>query len=128
MPNEDNGEQNLNESNKYKKDDACSYGHKLVCVDDTFSKLYKSYLSEDAVYNFIKSMVEENKNCSAVMKKHFNKQFEMTGNDSEAFKNSSKCRICDNDYGHDDIKLRDHCHVTRKYRDSEHRDCNIKFN
>ena len=69
MPNVDNGKQNLNESNKYQKHDACSYGHKLVCVDDTFSKLYKSYLGEDPVYNFIKSMVEETRNCSVVMKK-----------------------------------------------------------
>ena len=46
---------------KYKKDAACSYGYKLVCVDDKFSKPFKSYLGEDVVYNFINSMVKENK-------------------------------------------------------------------
>ena len=37
---EDNGKQNPNESytNKYQKHVACSYGYKLVCVDDKFSK------------------------------------------------------------------------------------------
>ena len=40
---------------------ACSYGYKLVCNDDTFSTLFKPYLGEDAVYNFINSMVEESK-------------------------------------------------------------------
>ena len=37
---EDNGKQNRNESftNKYKKHVACSYGYKLVYVDDKFSK------------------------------------------------------------------------------------------
>ena len=42
---EDNGKQNLNESytNKYQKYVACSYGYKLVCVDDKFSKPFKSY-------------------------------------------------------------------------------------
>ena len=41
---EDNGIQNPNESyiNKYKNRIACSYGHKLVCVDDKFSKSFKS--------------------------------------------------------------------------------------
>ena len=36
---EDNGKQNPNESytNKYQKHVACSYGYKLVCVDDKFS-------------------------------------------------------------------------------------------
>ena len=46
-------------SNKYKKYVACSYGYKLVCVDDNFSKSYKSYLSEEVVYNFINSMIKE---------------------------------------------------------------------
>ena len=37
---QDNEKQNLNESstNKYQKHVACSYGYKLVCVDDKFSK------------------------------------------------------------------------------------------
>ena len=48
---EDNGKQNPNKSytNKYQKHVACSYGYKLVCVDDKFSKPFKSYLGEDAV-------------------------------------------------------------------------------
>ena len=58
---EDNGKQNPNEScnNKYWEHIACSYGYKLVCVDDKFSKTFKSYLGEDAAYNFIISMIEE---------------------------------------------------------------------
>ena len=52
---EDNGNQNPNEyfTNKYQKHVACSYGYKLVCVDNKFSKPFKSYLDEDAVYNFL---------------------------------------------------------------------------
>ena len=58
---EDNRNQNINESytNKYQKHIACSYGYKLVCLDDKFSKPFKSYLDEDAFYNFISSMIEE---------------------------------------------------------------------
>ena len=56
---EDNGKQNSNESYTYKhqKHVACSYGYKLVYVDDKFSKHFKSYLGENAVYNFISSMI-----------------------------------------------------------------------
>ena len=48
---EDNGKQNANEvyTNKYQKHVARSYGYKLGCVDDNFSKPFKSYLGEDAV-------------------------------------------------------------------------------
>ena len=63
---------------KLKKHVVCSYGYKWVCVNDKFSKLFKSYFGEDAVYNFISSMIEENKYFSNVMKKHFNKEILMT--------------------------------------------------
>ena len=33
----------------------------------------------------------------------------------------------DNDYFDNDVKVRDHCHITRKYRGSAYRDCNIKL-
>ena len=32
-----------------KKHIACSYGYKLVCVDDEFSKPFKTYIGEDTV-------------------------------------------------------------------------------
>ena len=49
----------------------------------------------------------------------------MTKEDTEGFDNSTKCWICDNDYFDGDVKVRDLCHITRKYRGSAHRDCNI---
>ena len=116
LEHEDNGKQNPNESytHKYQKHVACSYGHKLVCVDDKFSKSFKSYLGEDAVYYFVSSMIEESKYYIDVMKKHFNKEFVMTKEDSEDFKNSTKCWTCDNYYINTDVKVRDHCRITGK--------------
>ena len=49
----------------------------------------------------------------------------MTIEDNEDFKNSTKCWICDNDYIDNDVKVRDHCHITGKKRGYAHRDCNI---
>ena len=52
----------------------------------------------------------------------------MTKKDNEDFRNSTKCRICDNELVDNDVKVRDHCHITGKYRGSAHRDCNMSFN
>ena len=49
----------------------------------------------------------------------------MTKENNEDFKNSTKCWICDNDYVVNDAKVKDHCHITGKYRGSSHRCCNI---
>ena len=85
----DNGKQNPNEfyTKKYQKHVTCSFGYKLVRVDDKFSKHFKSYLDKDALYNFISSMIKETKYCSDVMKKHFVKNLVMTKKDNEDFEN-----------------------------------------
>ena len=49
----------------------------------------------------------------------------MTKKHNEGFKNSTKRWIYDNVYVDGDVKVRDHCDITRKYRDSAHRNCNI---
>ena len=77
----------------------------------------KTFLDEDTVYNFIDSIIEERKYCSDVMSKE----------DNEDFKNYTKCWIYDNDYIDNDVKVRDHFHITGKYRGSAHRDCNINL-
>ena len=56
------------------------------------------------------------------MKKYFNKELVMTKKDNKDFENSTKCWICDNDNIDGDFKVRGHCHITRKYRGSGHRD------
>ena len=114
-------------TNKYEKHIAWSYGNKLVCVDGKFSKPFKTYLGKDGDYNFINTMIEESKYCSDVMKKHFNKELVMTKEDNEDFKDSNKCWVCDNDYIDNDVKVRNHFHITGKYRGSAHRHCNINL-
>ena len=52
MP-KNNGKQDLNElyTNKYQKHVVSSCGYRLVCVDDKFSKTFKSYLGENVGEN-----------------------------------------------------------------------------
>ena len=82
--------------------------------DDKFSKTFKSYLDEDVVSNFINSMIKGSKFCTDILRKHFNKELVMTKEDDEDFESSTKCWIFDNAFVDDDIKVRDHCHITGK--------------
>ena len=52
------------------------------------------------------------------MKKYFNKELVMTKKDDDNFENSSKCWICDHGYIDYDVKEKDHCQITVKYRGS----------
>ena len=59
------------------------------------------------------------------MKKHFNKNVIM--GDEEQFQLSNICWICEKLIDNDDEKLRDHCHVTGKFRGAAHQSCNINL-
>ena len=62
-------------------------------------------------------MIEESNYCSEMMKNHFNKELVMNKKDNEDFKNSTKRQICGNNFVNGDVKVRDHCYITGKYRD-----------
>ena len=49
----------------------------------------------------------------------------MTKEDSKDSKNATKCWICGNNYVDNNLEVRDHCHVTGKYRGFARRYCNI---
>ena len=112
----------------YQKHTDCGYGYKVVCCyDDKYTKPIQLYRGEKAVYKFMENMLEEVKYCKKVMKKHFDKPLRMTEVDEEEFKKATTCHICDKKYTEKDIRVRDHCHITGKYRGSAHQDCNLKL-
>ena len=51
----------------------------------------------------------------------------MTKEDEEEFQKVNECHICNKKYTNEDIKVRDHCHITGKYRGSAHQECNLKL-
>ena len=62
-----------------------------------------------------------------VIKKRFNKPLKMTDNDEICFKLMDKCHICDKEYTDKDVCVRDHCHITGKFRLLAHQECNLKL-
>ena len=59
--------------------------------------------------------------------KHVNKDMMLTKDDEQNFKNADKCYICNKKYSAKDTRVRNHCHITGKYRRSAHQDCNINY-
>ena len=61
------------------------------------------------------------------MNKHFNKNLIMSEKEEHLFQESNSCYICKKLIDNDEEKVRDHCHVTGKFRGAAHWDCNINF-
>ena len=112
---------------KYQDDIPCSFAYKLACLDSKFSKDIVVYRIKNAVSKFIKCIFEEYGYCRSVVKKHFNNNLAMTAEQNEEFEMSSICWICEKLIGVNDNKVRDHCHVTGKYRGPAHWSCNINL-
>ena len=49
------------------------------------------FFAADAVYSFVNIIINENKYCSDVMNKYYNKEFVMTKKDNKDFADSTKC-------------------------------------
>ena len=113
----------------YQKHKDCGYGYKVVCCyDDKYSKPVQIYRGEKAaVYKFMEKMLEEVDHCKKVIRKHFNKPLKMAEDDENEFQKAKGCHICDKAYTDDDIRVRDHCHITGNYRGSAHQECNLKL-
>ena len=112
----------------YQTHEDCGYGYKVICCyDDKYSKYTRIYRGENAVYKFMEKMLEEVEYCKAVIKKHFNKPLVMTEVDEENFKTMDGCHICGEKYTDKDVRVRDHCHITERFRGSAHQECNLKL-
>ena len=72
-------------------------------------------------------MFEEVEYCEGIVMKRFNKQLKMTENDELHFQQMDECHICGDRYNDKDVRFRDHCHITGKFRCSAHQECNLRL-
>ena len=72
------------------------------------------------------SMNTLEKNIKEIYKKFkFPKSMIMTIQDKLVYDNSTLCHICNDELGKD--RVRDHCHMSGKFRGAAHEVCNLKY-
>ena len=98
----------------------------VVLLTSLFVMNFLVFRGENIAFKFIEAILKEYKYCKKVMKKHFNKNLIMS-EEEEEFQSSNTCWICEKLIDNDDEKVRDHCHVTGKFRGAAHWNCNINF-
>ena len=85
---------------------------------------YWNQKSKNAVYKLIDNLLEKQKEMKTI---NFNKEMIISKKEQNDFKNAKSCHICNKDYNNEDVSVRDYCHVTGKYRESAHTDCNLSY-
>ena len=111
-------------TNIYKQEPVCN-GYQIVSeLEDVLkSDYHKSPLGYENVNWFVDEIIKlENK--MNFWFKNTNKDIIMTEEDNQDFENDSICRYCEKYIETD--KVRDHCHLTGKYRGPAHNECNLQ--
>ena len=83
------------------------------------------FKGKKCVNEFIKWVINQNKRIKEIITNHFNKELIMTTQDEEIYNNSQICWICNEELNTD--KVRDHCHITGKFREAAQNRCNLKL-
>ena len=113
---------------EYQKHTPSGFCYYVKCFDDHLYKqnpvLYtKKSEDDDVAQKFVDSIEKTIKDIYQKFK--FPKKINMTDKDKENFKQAQICHICDKLLGED--KVRDHCHLTGKFRGAAHNTCNLKY-
>ena len=111
----------------YQKHIPNSIGAKLVCIDNRFTLPTIIFEGKKCINEFIKWIFEKQKYCNQIITNHFNKNLKMIIKDENNYQNSNDCWICNEKIIKNKDKVRDHCHITGKYRDPAHKKCNLKL-
>ena len=77
------------------------------------------YRGEDCMDVFVKKMIEVK---DKIMKKKENKDMIFNNKNRMDFNNATHCFICGNAFQQGDVKVRDHCHFTGRYRGCAHQE------
>ena len=94
----------------------CGFGYKVVCVYDRFTKNIMIYRGKDCVDKFVDAILSEYEYCKSVMRDHFNKNLIMSMEEEEVFQKVNKCWICGKLFELIDEKVKDHSHISSKFR------------
>ena len=118
-------------TNQYQKHSPSGFSYLIKCFDDNlFSPKLVKYTAkspdDDISQLFIESLEKDIKEIYNKFKKP--KKMVMTREDRMTYKKATHCHICEEEIKDEETeKVRDHCHLTGKFRGAAHNKCNLKY-
>ncbi|XP_071055501.1 uncharacterized protein [Onthophagus taurus] len=104
-----------------------SFAYYIVStVDSSFNK-FETYTGLDASKVFISKLLDDVKFIYDKYFKTVKPMLPLTIDEQQNFDSAENCFICQNPFTSDQVKVRDHCHISGKYRGPTHSNCNLNF-
>ena len=122
--------QKTSDQNKFQKHVANSYAAKVVCsFDDALSYPLHLFRGENPTKNLIEWLLTIKDDTNRTMNKLRTKYKtpNLTEDEETSFLLETKCYLCKKQYTSESLPVRDHCHLTGKYRGSACNNCNLNY-
>ena len=113
---------NQSNTSKTQHHEACSYCYIVVQYDGKTDPPVE-YRGPNAAKHSLNALQEEERKIKIVQANP--KPMHMTRDDWRAYKSATTCHVCQKLLDGDSV--RDHCHITGKYRGAAHNACNLKL-
>ena len=108
------------------KHEMYSIGFYLKCsYNDHFSK-YRSYRGPAAARWFANELKDISNQVNQLYQMAMPME-KLSTQQEDAHRFASFCHICEQKFDENDVRVRDHCHLTGKYRGPAHEICNINY-
>ncbi|XP_020298396.1 uncharacterized protein LOC109862692 [Pseudomyrmex gracilis] len=114
--------QDTSSEHKYQKHSVFSIGYYASC--EHFDIGYRSHRGENCVQWFVNELHDLAKRAKTVFAANV-PMANLTPAEIERFKNAKCCHVCKQPFERDDNRVRDHCHLTGRFRGSAHFACNL---
>ena len=113
---------------QYQKHRPCGFCYYIKCFDDkVFPPPLRRYTIKERDENVAKIFVESlEKDVRDIYNKFkFKQRMRITSEEELGFQVATVCHICESPLQKD--KVRDHCHLTGRYRGAAHNQCNLDY-
>ncbi|XP_073831735.1 uncharacterized protein [Musca autumnalis] len=116
---------NSGKTEQVKEHVPCAFSYNIKCSFDSSLDKFFTYTGPDAPKVFLENLIND---CKFYYNNYLSKvkpMITLTPEEESQFKTSVRCHICDEPLGGD--RVRDHCHLTGKYRGPAHNRCNLQY-
>ncbi|XP_071056136.1 uncharacterized protein [Onthophagus taurus] len=104
-----------------------SFAYYIVSNIDSRLNKFETYTGPDAPKIFISKLIDDVKLLYNKYFKTVKPMIPLTADEQWHFESAENCIICQNHFTSNQVKVRDHCHISGKYRGPAHSNCNLNL-
>ncbi|XP_077278612.1 uncharacterized protein LOC143906406 [Temnothorax americanus] len=110
----------------YQHHEVYSVGYYVRCSYDDSLSAYRCRRDKDCITWFTEELRRLAHNVKSILSTNI-PMVDLTRDEWEKFNSATHCHVCEKPFAPDDTRVRDHCHLTGRYRGPAHSDCNLNY-